>query len=135
MASEYQQHVARMMKQGHSMKDAAAEWRRMKGTGGAPKPKAKKAKAKAGGSIAMRGGGINMKGGGGARRRRTIVAAAAHQGSLGPANEQIGDEDEGEGLRMAGGDFNSFMRGVGTAVRTVAPFVPLLFNCSFFIAL
>ena len=106
------------------MKAAAAEWRKMKGSGGAAKPKAK-AKAK-GGSIAMRGGALNMKGGG-ARRRRTIVAAASHQGGLGPANEQIGiDEDEGEGLRMAGGDFNSFMSGVGTAARTVAPFIPLL---------
>ena len=127
MASEYQNHVAKMMRQGHSMKAAAAEWRKMKGSGGAAKPKPKaKAKAK-GGSIAMRGGALNMKGGGGARRKRTIVAAASHQGSLGPANEQIGDdEDAGEGLRMAGGDFNSFMSGVGTAVRTVAPFVPLL---------
>ena len=125
MASEYQNHVAKMMRAGHSMKAAAAEWRKMKG--GAPKPKAKKAKAKAGGSIAMRGGALNMKGGGGARRKRTIVAAASHQGSLGPANEQIGDdEDAGEGLRMAGGDFNSFMSGVGTAARTVAPFIPLL---------
>ena len=123
MASAYQQHVAKMMRQGHSMKAAAAEWRKMKGGGGAAKPKPKP-KAK-GGSISMRGGAINMKGGGGARRRR-IVAAATHQGGLGPANEQIGDEDEGEGLRMSGGDFNSFMSGVGTAARTVAPFIPLL---------
>ena len=126
MASAYQQHVAKMMRAGHSMKAAAAEWRKMKGSGGAPKPKPKaKAKAK-GGSIAMRGGALNMKGGGGARRKRTIVAAASHQGGLGPANEQIGDEDEGEGLRMSGGDFNSFMSGIGTAARTVAPFIPLL---------
>ena len=124
MASEYQNHVARMMKQGHSMSQAAAEWRKMKGSGGAAKPKAK-AKAK-GGSIAMRGGSINMKGGG-ARRRRTIVAAAAHQGSLGPANEQIGDEDNGSGLNMAGGNFaDSLLSGVGTALRTAAPFIPLL---------
>ena len=124
MASEYQQHVAKMMRQGHSMKAAAAEWRRMKG-GGAAKPKAKKAKA--GGSIAMRGGAINMKGGGGARRRRTIVAAAAHQGGLGPANEQIGDEDEGSGLNMAGGNFaDSFLSGIGTSLKMAAPFIPLL---------
>ena len=124
MASEYQQHVAKMMRQGHSMKAAAAEWRRMKG-GGAAKPKAK-AKAK-GGAIAMRGGAINMKGGGGARRRRTIVAAAAHQGGLGPANEQIGDEDEGSGLNMAGGNFaDSFLSGIGTSLKMAAPFIPLL---------
>ena len=125
MASEYQNHVAKMMRQGHSMKAAAAEWRKMKGSGGASKPKPK-AKANKGGSIAMRGGALNMKGGGGARRKRTIVAAAAHQGSLGPANEQIGDEDEGSGLRMAGGDFNSFMGGVGTVMKTAAPFIPML---------
>jgi hypothetical protein len=125
MASEYQNHVAKMMKQGHSMKAAAAEWRKMKGSGGAAKPKAK-AKAK-GGSIAMRGGALNMKGGGGARRRRTIVAAASHQGGLGPANEQIGDEDEGSGLNMAGGNFaDSFLSGVGTSLKMAAPFIPLL---------
>ena len=125
MASEYQQHVARMMKQGHSMKAAAAEWRKMKGSGGAAKPKPK-AKAK-GGSIAMRGGAINMKGGGAARRKRTIVAAAAHQGGLGPANEQIGDEDEGSGLNMAGGNFaDSFLSGIGTSLKMAAPFIPLL---------
>ena len=75
----------------------------------------------------MRGGAIHMKGGGGARRRRTIFAAATHQGGLGPANEQIGDEDEGSGLNMAGGNFaDSFLSGVGTAMRTAAPFIPLL---------
>ena len=124
MASEYQQHVAKMMRAGHSMKAAAAEWRKMKGSGGAAKPKAK-AKAK-GGSIAMRGGALNMKGGG-ARRRRTIVAAASHQGGLGPANEQIGDEDEGSGLNMAGGNFaDSFLSGIGTSLKMAAPFIPLL---------
>ena len=43
-----------------------SRWRRTKGSGGAAKPKPKP-KPK-GGSIAMRGGAINMKGGGGARR-------------------------------------------------------------------
>ena len=134
--SAYQEHTAKMMRQGFTMAQAAAEWRKMKASGKAV------TKTK-GGAVKMKGGGVRMVGGAGGKRQRRrsssdddeqIVAAASHasgmpMSALGPANEQIGVRMRGGAIRMAGGGFNvvndAILPGLNVAKHAL-PFLPFI---------